>query len=65
MIFEGASTEGFEPDARLTAMWLRTLAGPTGKAGEGETAEESVEEDENSSGKKEKWNMAMMRAALE
>lgn len=27
VIFEGASTEGFEPDARLTAMWLWTLAG--------------------------------------
>ena len=25
MIFAGASTEGFEPDARLTAMWLWTL----------------------------------------
>jgi putative DNA methylase len=27
VIFEGASTEGFEPDARLTAMWLWTIAG--------------------------------------
>jgi len=30
MIFEGAHTEGFEEDARLTAMWLWTLStGPT------------------------------------
>jgi putative DNA methylase len=28
MIFEDASIEGFEPDARLTAMWLWTLAAP-------------------------------------
>ena len=26
MIFEGADTAGFEPDARLTAMWLWTLS---------------------------------------
>ena len=25
MVFEGADTTGFEPDARLTAMWLWTL----------------------------------------
>jgi putative DNA methylase len=49
MIFEGASTEGFEPDARLTAMWLWTLAGLAGKTG---VDEDSVEEDEDSSGKK-------------
>lgn len=29
MIFEGADTEGLEPDARLTAMWLWTLAAPS------------------------------------
>ena len=28
MIFEDAIIEGFEPDARLTAMWLWTLAAP-------------------------------------
>jgi hypothetical protein len=28
MIFEDASIEGFEPDTRLTAMWLWTLAAP-------------------------------------
>ncbi len=28
MIFEDASIEGFEPGARLTAMWLWTLAAP-------------------------------------
>lgn len=29
MIFEGAETTGLESDARLTAMWLWTLAAPT------------------------------------
>lgn len=28
LVFAGASAEGFEPDARLTAMWLWTLAAP-------------------------------------
>jgi putative DNA methylase len=51
MIFEGASTEGFEPDARLTAMWLWTLAGPDGDDGDA-AKEESADEDDDSSGKK-------------
>lgn len=29
MIFNDPETAGLEPDARLTAMWLWTLAGPT------------------------------------
>lgn len=29
-IFAGANTEGFEPDARLTAMWLWTINAPEG-----------------------------------
>jgi putative DNA methylase len=39
VIFEGAETEGFEPDARLTAMWLWTLTG-------GKSTAENAEEDE-------------------
>jgi putative DNA methylase len=55
VIFEGANTEGFEPDARLTAMWLWTLAGPAkdSNAKESEEDEESDDED-NGDGKKGK-----------
>ena len=55
VIFAGANTEGFEPDARLTAMWLWTLAGPVKdpNAAEGEAEEETDDEDEGS-GKKGK-----------
>ncbi|MCX6880179.1 MAG: DUF1156 domain-containing protein [Verrucomicrobia bacterium] len=55
VIFHGADTEGFEPDARLTAMWLWTLAGPAkdSNAGDGEADEESDDEDDDS-GKKGK-----------
>ena len=55
VIFEGADTEGFEPDARLTAMWLWTLAGPAKdpNGDEGEENEEPDDEDEGS-GKKSK-----------
>lgn len=49
MIFEGADTAGLEPDARLTAMWLWTLAAtPTPsaeEAGEADGAAESGEDD--------------------
>jgi adenine-specific DNA methylase len=31
MVFAGADTSGFEPDARLTAMWLWTLGNAKGK----------------------------------
>lgn len=43
VIFQGASTEGFEPDARLTAMWLWTLTG--GKSSESQADEDSDTED--------------------
>ena len=48
MIFAGANTEGFEPDSRLTAMWLWTLStGDTGSAGEANgDAEGGDDEDE-------------------
>jgi len=43
MIFEGARTEGFEEDARLTAMWLWTLS--TGINGNGKKpSSDTVEE---------------------
>jgi putative DNA methylase len=42
VIFKGASTEGFEPDARLTAMWVWTIAGSvTGEV------QDAAEEDAN------------------
>ena len=48
-IFAGASTEGFEADARLTAMWLWTLSadrnGDTGLDDEEEGEEEQGEDD--------------------
>lgn len=53
MIFKDADAAGLEPDARLTAMWLWTLGGGSGKAvtnGNGqpaETDEESEADDED------------------
>ncbi len=50
MIFEGPEAEGFEEDARLTALWLWTLrAAANGKGPAAEEAEE-VEEDEEEAG---------------
>jgi hypothetical protein len=43
MVFEGADTTGFEPDARLTAMWLWTLK--TGTNGEEANIDEPDEEE--------------------
>lgn len=48
-IFEGADATGFEPDARLTAMWLWTLRTESSDASDG-----SDDEDEDSEGKTEK-----------
>ncbi|MBU0769663.1 MAG: DUF1156 domain-containing protein [Candidatus Omnitrophica bacterium] len=49
MIFQGVHTEGFEEDARLTAMWLWTLS--TGSNGGGEVgAKANDEEDVENSG---------------
>ena len=55
VIFAGADTDGFEPDARLTAMWLWTLGGPAKdpNSDDGE-AEDDLEEQEDDSGKKSK-----------
>ena len=50
-IFAGASTEGFEPDARLTAMWLWTLSSPNTSDSQ-EEGEQASEEDEDEVGSK-------------
>jgi adenine-specific DNA methylase len=48
MIFTGADTTGFEPDARLTAMWLWTLAsGESAKDGNSSADSEDDELGEN------------------
>jgi putative DNA methylase len=52
MIFAGASTEGFESDARLTAMWLWTLAAPAGGGDDSEDEADQDEEDDESGPKK-------------
>jgi adenine-specific DNA methylase len=44
MIFAGADATGFDPDARLTAMWFWTLS--TGSSGNGEAAGEVEDESE-------------------
>ena len=46
MIFAGASTEGFEPDSRLTAMWLWTLSIATEKNQPPRTQRATEEEDD-------------------
>ncbi|MCX6880522.1 MAG: DUF1156 domain-containing protein [Verrucomicrobia bacterium] len=53
VIFEGADTEGFEPDARLTAMWLWTLGGAAKDAGTSDDDDDSDDENDGS-GKKGK-----------
>lgn len=52
MIFEGANTEGFEPDSRLTAMWLWTLStGGNGSTAESDDDDEDEEDEEQPAGK--------------
>jgi hypothetical protein len=49
MIFAGADTSGFEPDARLTAMWYWTLStGNELTAEDAESAEEDAEDEGDS-----------------
>ena len=50
MIFEGAEAEGFEEDARLTALWLWTLRAV--RDGQGAAPEEAADEDEGSGTKR-------------
>jgi hypothetical protein len=47
MIFAGASTEGFEPDGRLTAMWLWTLSTGGDGAKGGTDGDDEGEDDED------------------
>ena len=51
LIFEGAHTEGFEEDARLTAMWLWTLS-TVANGNDNVEAEEDSEDEEDSAGAK-------------
>lgn len=46
MIFSGADTEGLEPDGRLTAIWLWTLAAATAVA-DGDGAKTDAEENDD------------------
>lgn len=48
MIFDEAETAGLEEDARITAMWLWTLAG-SGASGTSEASEEEAPSDEDAS----------------
>jgi adenine-specific DNA methylase len=52
MIFAGADATGFEEDARLTAMWLWTLAAPNGQESAGDEDAETESDEEGGSGKK-------------
>jgi adenine-specific DNA methylase len=52
LVFAGANTAGFEPDARLTAMWLWTLnAGASAEAASAGEADSGREENEESTRK--------------
>jgi len=52
LVFAGASVEGFEPDARLTAMWLWTLTAPqsSGDAGTGDDDSDDADDDTEGAG---------------
>ena len=52
LVFEGADTTGFEPDARLTAMWLWTLNAGATATDNGESEEEEESDDESGGGAK-------------
>lgn len=55
MVFAGADTAGFEPDARITAMWLWTLAGGAPvESSDKEEAEDDDEEEQTGASKKTK-----------
>jgi putative DNA methylase len=55
LLFSGAETAGLEPDARLTAMWLWTLAsganGESDERGDGESDSEMEDDEERGSAK--------------
>jgi putative DNA methylase len=52
MVFQGADASGFEPDARLTAMWLWTLQGNDADEPDGGSAEEDEADGEPEVGAK-------------
>lgn len=52
MVFQGANAEGFEPDSRLTAMWLWTLSSAHTEMDTVEHEENLEESDEQGDGKK-------------
>jgi adenine-specific DNA methylase len=55
LVFKDADTTGFEPDARLTAMWLWTLnAGNADSATGEDTEDDDVEDDSEGTAKKAK-----------
>jgi len=45
-VFKGADATGFEPDARLTAMWLWTLNAPTANGNPEDNGEEDADDEE-------------------
>jgi ribA/ribD-fused uncharacterized protein len=49
LVFAGASAEGFEPDARLTAMWLWTLNAPQ-SANDAETGDDESDDADDDTG---------------
>jgi len=53
-VFKDADTAGFEPDARLTAMWLWTLNAGAVNGEESPADEEEADEDQESKGKSAK-----------
>jgi adenine-specific DNA methylase len=52
LVFEGADTTGFEPDARVTAMWLWTLNAGAAATDNGESDEEDESDDESEGGER-------------
>src|SRR5437867_7700803 len=56
LVFEGADATGFEPDSRLTAMWLWTLNADATDANNGESDEDEESDDEAEGGAKNAKN---------
>ncbi len=50
-VFKDADTAGFEPDARLTAMWLWTLSAGKANGTEAEGDEDETDDEEDAKGK--------------
>src|SRR3989475_3613085 len=50
MVFAGADASGFEPDARLTAMWLWTLNAGNADATNGDSNDEETTEEPEARG---------------